>query len=225
MRPLASPTVSRRGFLRRAAALAVLPALDACCELTDTCPSPVDPVTGRYQTVSVAMEPLAQAIQPQQCELWCWAASISMIFAYHGYTVPQAQIVQQTYGAVVCLPSGNTFTIGSDLSRPWIDTRGRRFQSRVTAAFDPLNGIANLSNAQIIDELRGNRPLLYCNRTHAEVLYKATYSSDYADISDAWVVDPWPPNQRLHPLTFAERIPLPRGGDFTFLAAVSVTPS
>jgi len=169
------------------------------------------------------MTQFAQAIQTQQCPEWCWAASISMIFGFFGHPVPQQQIVQQTYGAVVCLPSGSTFTIGADLSRSYIDSNNRRFTSQVTAAFDPLNGINNLSNAMIVNELRQNRPLLYCNTHHAEVLYSVSYSGPESapTIVAANVIDPWPFNQRLHALTPSELTPTPFG-EATFLAAVRV---
>jgi hypothetical protein len=170
------------------------------------------------------MASLAQAVDTQHCEEWCWAASISMIFAFHGHPIAQERIVADTYGAVVCLPAGVTATIGSDLSRYYTDDNGVAFRSIVSAAYDPANGIRTLSNAMIVAELLNNRPLLYCNRQHAEVLYSVTYdgSADAPNIVEADVIDPWPFNPRLHALSPSELAPVDYGGDMTFLAAVTV---
>jgi hypothetical protein len=213
--------VTRRSFLETAVKVAAVPLFGACDLL-----KPVTPVEEELLTATVDMPRLAQAIQTQQCEQWCWAASISMIFAYHGYSVSQTQIVAQTYGSVVCLPALVSYTIGADLSRPYLDAFGRRFVSQVTAAFDPQNGIYNLTNAMIVNELSSNRPLLYCNKHHAMVLYEVTYTGSALNptIRAARVVDPWPFTERTHRLTDAEMYMINVGGDMTFLAATRVTP-
>jgi hypothetical protein len=171
------------------------------------------------------MATLAQAVQTQQCEQWCWAASISMIFAFKGHAVSQARIVQDTYGAVVCLPSGSSYTIGADLSRQYVDDNGQLFVSQVSAAYDYYNGIYSLSNQMIINELANNRPLLYANLHHAEVLYSVSYvdTPQGPSVVGASVIDPWPFSPRLHPLTVPELYRADLGGECTFLAAVTVT--
>jgi hypothetical protein len=207
-----------RGYFLRTILSLIVPLVVQGCHPS---PAPSDDL----KTASVDMSQLQQAIQTQQCEQWCWAASISMIFAHHGFLVLQSQIVLDTYGAVVCLPANATITIARDLSRPYADINGRYFFSRITAAFDPANNIYNLNNAMIVEELRANRPLLYCNTHHAMVLYEVTYTgSDLApNIQQAKVVDPWPYSPRTHTLTSAELYPINSGGEMTFLAAVTIT--
>src|SRR5262249_41710263 len=149
---------------------------------------------------------LAQSIQTQQCPEWCWAASISMIFAFYGHPLSQASIVQQTYGSVTCLPAFSNYIIGSDLSRSYIDANGRRFSSQVIAGFDPQNGYYTLNNAQILSELAANHPLIYCNTHHAEVLYSISYTGDPSlpTVQSASVIDPWPLSPRSHALNPSE---------------------
>ena len=190
-----------------------------------TCPSPA-PVPNGPQTARVNMEQLMQSVSTQQCEMWCWAASISMMFGFYGHPISQAQIVLATYGNIVCLPSGSTYTIGADLSRPWIDSRGASFNSRVEAAYDFFNGFNTFAgNQSIIDALKANNPMLYCNRSHAMVLYSVTYvdSPFGPDIQRADVIDPWPYSQRSHPLSPSELYRADLGGDMTFPAQVRVS--
>src|SRR5262245_33097819 len=46
-----------------------------------------------------------QAYQQQYLPQWCWAASISMLFAYYGHSVSQARIVTEAYGSPVNMPA------------------------------------------------------------------------------------------------------------------------
>jgi len=177
------------------------------------------------QTARVNMDQLAQSISTQQCEQWCWAASISMIFGFYGHPISQSQIVQPTYVNILCLPAGSSTTIGIDLSRPWIDSRGVPFSSRVEAAYDYFNGFNTFAgNAAIVAALNANNPMLYCNRSHAMVLYSVQYvDSPYGpDIRRADVIDPWPFSQRSHALTNNELFRADLGGEMTFLAQVRV---
>jgi hypothetical protein len=161
----------------------------------------------------------------QQCPQWCWAASIAMIFDSFGHPIDQQTIVQATFGAMVCAPSGNTLTIAQDLSRTWTDTNGVTFGSVVTAAYDPMNGINSLSNSYIVDQLSNDRPLLYCNKHHAMVLV----ALDYLDTLNGpqpqkgGVLDPWPMAPGFHALNPSEMYMSHLGGDLTFLAAVDVS--
>src|ERR1700693_1072082 len=55
-----------------------------------------------YGTVCSSSVNFAQfyvtAFQTQQQSEWCWAASISMIWAFYGHPVSQAEIVDSVYG-------------------------------------------------------------------------------------------------------------------------------
>lgn len=209
--------MNRRNFLVGATGLAATPYLTGCSVLGQ--------FAGLPTTVSVNMSQLEQAIMRQQCPEWCWAASISMIFAFYGHPISQAQIVAQTYGAVTCLPAVNNAVIGTDLSRTYVDNLGRKFTSTVTAAFDPQNGYNSLSWAGIANELANDRPLVYCNTHHCEVIYSMTYDGFAANpiVTDVDVIDPWPTNPPAHSLTASEVTPVPLGGEMMFVAAVRVS--
>lgn len=210
--------MQRRAFLRAAGACVAAPLFSGCGALqqfTQSLPT---------ATASVSMMQLAQAIEIQQCPEWCWAACISMIFAFYGHPLAQAEIVAQTYGGVICTAAQTTTTIGVDLSRKWIDDQGRPFTSQVISAYDPANGYLTLNNAQIVSELSGDHPLLFCNTQHAEVLYSVSYQGPATSpsIVDAEVIDPWPYSPRSHSLTIPEMTPNVVGGEMNFLAAVRV---
>jgi hypothetical protein len=160
----------------------------------------------------------------QNCPQWCWAASISMIFSSNGHPVQQQRIVQTTFGAQLCAPSGNPITIARDLSRSWIDDSGTPFQSNVAAAYDAWNGVNNLSNAFIVNQLENDKPLLYCNTHHAMVLVAVDYIDTPAgpNVIAAGVLDPYPTTPGFHPLSPAEIVPTQLGGQMTFLAAVDI---
>jgi hypothetical protein len=227
---LREANMDRRRFLEKS--LIGLAAAQAGCIFRNedppntclTCPSP--PTSVGPQTARVNMEQLMQSVSTQQCEMWCWAASISMIFGFYGHPITQAQIVRATYGNIVCLPSGSTYTIGADLSRPWIDSRGVAFNSQVEAAYDYFNGFNTFAgNQSIINALKANNPMLYCNRSHAMVLYSVSYvdSPFGPDIQRADVIDPWPFSPRSHALSQSELFRADLGGDMTFLAQVRIS--
>lgn len=163
-------------------------------------------------------------VMRQECPQWCWAASIAMILTRLGHPMDQKVIVSSTFGGLVCMGAPNTLTIAADLSRPWTDLNGVSFVSRVTAAYDPANGIANLNNRMIIDELSNDRPLLYCNQHHAMVLVVADYldTPSGPNMLGGAVLDPWPLSPEWHYLSAREFTPIQWGGEMTFLAAVDV---
>lgn len=180
--------------------------------------------------VSVNITQMTASVDVQRCPEWCWATSISMIFAFHGHRVDQQRIVAETYPQLPpganCIPAGSSTTIAQDLSRSWVDDLGRPFTSQVVAAYDVFNNIYLMNNAIIVNELQNNRPLLYCNTHHAMVMCSlAIGATPYGPrVTEIDVVDPFPLNPRIHPLSIPEGVPAqPYGGQMTFLAAVSVT--
>jgi hypothetical protein len=155
-----------------------------------------------------------------------------MVMTFHGHPIDQKQVVAQTYGNVACLPSPSNSVTGGALSTTYIDANGTQFQCGVTAAFDPQNGIANLNNFTIVNELQNNRPLVVCNTHHAMVLCGVDYvpMGMYPPrITNVYVVDPWPYNQRIHALPPVETVPYGVmiapgvGGQLMFLAAVATS--
>jgi hypothetical protein len=158
----------------------------------------------------------------QECPLWCWAASISMIFANLGHVIDQKQIVERVFGGLVCEPAETGRTMAYALSDKWTDVLGLTFQSKVVAAYDQMAGVNRIKNSFIIDELRSNRALLYANRDHAMVVTAVEYIDKPAgpNVYRVGVLDPFPGNKSFRSLTPLEMVPAYFGGHMTFLAAV-----
>lgn len=160
----------------------------------------------------------------QQCAQWCWAASTAMIFAAYGHPISQQAIVAHVFGGTVCQPAGNTLTIARALSDQWTDLNGTPFQYTISAAYDPANGVNNLDNAIIVNELSADRPLLYANTHHAMVVVVADYMrgpNGPNRVDGIGVLDPWPYSPGFHPLSAPEMVPIDRGGQMTFLATIA----
>jgi hypothetical protein len=211
--------MNRRIFLR-GSTTALLLSQTACLNNPITNPNPTSNGT---QSASVSTSQLNQVIMTQQCEQWCWAACISMMFGFYGHPITQAEIVLATYGNVVCLPSGTT--IGSDINRAYIDDRGVLFQSQITAAYDFVFGVNLFDNLTVVNQLQTNNPLLYCNTHHAMIVYAVDYipTPGEPNIVAVHVVDPWPFSPRTHTLTPPEMVPAHLGGQMMFLASIRVT--
>lgn len=161
----------------------------------------------------------------QECPLWCWAASISMVFDIWGHQVDQIDIVNQTFGGVVCSTAPSAVVIAQNLSRPWRDRNGTVFNSHLTAAYDAQAVINNLNNNFLVSELGNNRPVVYCNQHHAMVLAVMDYlDTPNGPIPQAMgVLDPYPGSPDFHWLSFSEIVAANLGGQMMFLGAVQIT--
>jgi Papain-like cysteine protease AvrRpt2 len=160
----------------------------------------------------------------QSCPEWCWAASISMIFAYYHHRLDQSRIVQRVWGAPACVPSGNPANTINALNTSWTDDYGNNFTAQVGTLVDVVNGVGTLSNADIIDELENDHPVMYMNTHHCMVLVTMDYIDTPAGPQPqaAGVLDPWPYSPAFHPLTPAEMYLAPVG-QATVIATVRVS--
>ena len=160
----------------------------------------------------------------QDCQLFCWAASISMIFDRLGHPLDQLRIVDATFGNIACQAAPNSLTIAQNLSRSWVDDNGVPFTSVVNAAYDPANNIYALNNDLIVQQLSNDKPLLYANQHHAMVLVGADYLDGEFGImlQGGIVLDPWPYSPEWHYLTPSEFRAVNLGGEMTFLATVDL---
>lgn len=203
-----SKKVARRHFLGMLGGAAV-----ASRALADTSCAPV--YGGQVCTSQVDFEQFAdEAYQSQAMPEWCWAACISMVFAFYGHPVSQPRIVSEVYGAPYNLPAGYGKTIASQLNREWKDDNGKRFRSTLTAAFDYDAHVNTLNNVMLIRELDGEHPIIIGAGTHAMVLtFMQYFQSPMAGISvrRCGVFDPWP-GRGARDLTPAEMAPMPLGG-------------
>jgi hypothetical protein len=163
-------------------------------------------------------------IVTQDCPERCWAASIAGIFGYHGHPISQDAIARTMFGTLACLPSGNTTVLDAVLSRQWVDAKGDEFGARISGLYDPLNGVRAINNAELIAELENDKPILYCNRTHAMVVVGMSYRRDAIGnlvVDQVRVADPYP-GLGFHLLSPREMAPVDLGGDLLFLASVDV---
>lgn len=181
--------MDRRAFLQSGVACAsvwlapkMMFASQSCGQAMTTPYGPVQRCTAGIK--SVALQPVQSY---QQRNEWCWAACISMVFAYYGHRVSQQRIVKEVWGQVVNMP-GLPGQILSDLNRAWKDDGGGSFASRG----DSLS--ANAFNA--VKDLENDQPLIIGAMGHAMVLTALT--GDINAQSGAWQIveavvrDPWP---------------------------------
>jgi len=144
--------------------------------------------------VGIPSDRLEPITSQQAMSQWCWAASISMIFGYHGHALPQEGIVQSVFGQLVDLPAMNGLVMTGSLARRWTDTRGRPFQAKVRV-FDVHAGQFEVDTQTIISELRDERPLLVGTVGHAMVMTAMRYTRSpwgQVQVVGATVRDPWP---------------------------------
>jgi hypothetical protein len=146
---------------------------------------------GALLQCEVGIDPLiasitASAVGGQHLNQWCWAACIETIFRYYGYIVPQAFIVERTWGAIINRPA-DLSEILSNLNRLWVDANGRRF----LVSSDVLS--ANLVTAA--QDLSQDMPLIVGTMGHAMVLTSLRWLTDVHGeslVTDAVVRDPCP---------------------------------
>jgi len=203
--------MNRRVFL--SAASAALPGLvlarngyaaQQCTQPTQTPYGYVERCTAGIQSIN-----LQQAYQ-QQSE-WCWAASISMLFEFHGHMVSQQRIVAETWGAIANMP-GQPMQILSDLNRTWKDDNGKSFRT--------LGDMRSVNIYTAVDDLKNDDPLIIGALGHATVLTAIT--GDINMTTGAWQIaevivrDPWPGNGGRRALTPME------WGNLEFAARVRV---
>jgi hypothetical protein len=177
--------------------------------------------------VGIDLDRLSRVYATQKQDLWCWAASISMIFAYYGYDVPQEQIVTDAYGGLVNERGRSMTHMAQLMHRDWRDSQGRWFRSQIVAAYDAAMNYIQLDNRFIVNELVSERPLLFGNMTHAMVLTAVTtWTSATGEVmlQNMGFMDPWPGRGLRGLDSYDEGVAQHLGGKMTFLASPQVTP-
>lgn len=138
---------------------------------------------------------IRSVVANQQNSQWCWAASVSAIFAFHGFDVSQRRIVEATYGQVVNLPAHGP-TIAAASSRDWATDDGRRFTAYCDVLWDSQFHVGRpTAVADAANELAQDQPLIIGTGGHAMVLTAMTYLRDTnggGQPRAAVVRDPWP---------------------------------
>jgi hypothetical protein len=212
---------SRREFLRVASSAAlsasvlsgVRLAASTSCLPTGLCTSQVD------------FSQFAQtAFQTQQLPEWCWAACISMIFAFYGHPVSQARIVSEVYGAPVNMPAVYGVQLASQLNKKWTDDSGACFRARLSGVYDAQAGVDTLTNADLVNELDGDHPVVIGSGGHAMVLTAMQYwhTPGQPTVVSCGVFDPWP-GRGARTLSPPEMLRTDMGGELAFVATARVT--
>jgi hypothetical protein len=183
--------MERRTFLRTAltgagfiAASRTLFGAKQCGTPTSTMtPMGVHPV--ELCTTGISSITFKQAFQ-QQNE-WCWAACISMVFAYYKHAIDQERIVKETWGTVANMP-GLPRDIFRDLNKRWTDDEGRAFQCQ--------GDVYSVNVNTAVQDLIDDHPLIIGALGHATVLTAITSEVDTVtsqfEIQQVIVRDPWP---------------------------------
>jgi hypothetical protein len=141
-------------------------------------------------------------------ENWCWAASISMVFTYAGYSVSQRQIVERLFHDTGDHPA-RAHDITELLGMRWIDLQDRTFLPIAQIGADPGRRF-RFGDDTVIRELIAERPVLVGVLAHAMVLVGVEYErftrQDAVRITGGWVIDP-APGQGLRRLRLKELMP------------------
>lgn len=163
----------------------------------------------------------------QQCDQWCWAASISTIFGAIGHPVPQREIVRRIFspsnGTLPCRGASDDQMLRA-ISQNYQDDFGQIFRGAYYQAKSRSDHPMNYHWWDVVKvELMNQRPLLAAYNTgpfigHAVVITHVRIVQRYGfrdELLQITIRDPWPdsPNHRvlrLHELS-----------ELSFVAAVS----
>jgi hypothetical protein len=211
---------SRRGFLRTVTAVAVgysfVPSAkllaETNCNAQGLCTSQVD-----------FAEFAQEAFQTQQMPEWCWAACISMLFAFYDHPVSQERIVSEVYGSPVNMPAAYGINIAKQLNKTWTDDNGKKFRAILTGAYDFDAHVKSLNNVMLLEELDGDHPMIIGSAGHATVLTAMQYIQTPLgpNVVSCGVFDPWP-GRGARNLTPVEMVPIERGGALRFAATARI---
>lgn len=177
------------------------------------------PDSGR--TVCRAGITLSQAMLAyanQQSSLWCWAATIHMVFRHYGYFVAQETIVSTAYGGSFNWAASGS-VISRQLNRQWLDAKGRTFHAKLEGLYDHDERVAGITNSKIVDALKNGQPLVYGNKSHAMLLGMVDYyKEDNITFRAAGFADPWPGKGLRGAEDLLELVAMGNNGHMRYLA-------
>jgi hypothetical protein len=174
---------------------------------------------GPIMRAEVSHADFAQTYRRQEMPNWCWAASISNIFAFYGHTVTQKDIVYAATGKKAD-STASPAMIAAQVNRPWADADGEKFEAHLAAAYDVFAHVLAINNRYIVNELSHGRPLLVCNTHHCMVITAVDFTP--LSVRAVWVFDPLPSAEPFHQLPYEEAKRMDLGGQLTFVGALTV---
>ena len=198
--------MQRRQFLQLATLAAPSLALPRLLHADQSCGPVVNNQYGEVVRCTAGIRTIKFQSSPQLQSNWCWAACISMIFGFYGYSVQQSTIVSEIFGAAVDRP-GQPSQILHELNKDWTDDGGKRFRAQ---------GASVSANAfTAVKDLQKNQPLIIGSHGHAMVLTALTgdtiVKTGQYQFVEAIVRDPMVGLRKLDPqewniISFAARV-------------------
>jgi len=180
---------------------------------------------GQMYEAAIDYQSFEQNFNFQKETEWCWAASISNIFAFYGHPVSQEKIVSSVYRVPYNLPALAAIVVASRVNRAWTDDNGHSFHATLTAAYDFQAHVNAITNAYIVNELSNGRPLLICNTHHCMVLAAVDFIQTPLRpiVRKVFVFDPWPLSPSSYrPLEESDWTAIQLGGQMMFIGAIKV---
>ncbi len=141
---------------------------------------PFEGYTARINSTMIVATPP----ESQKMSVWCWAASLSLIFTYEGHPISQEQIIIQNFDSLANAPSGDFLNFEDRLNGEYIDANGKKFTS---------NAIQVYSVADATHSLIQGFPILFKGIHHAFVQISVTYRQSYQNASIGTVGKFWDP--------------------------------
>lgn len=130
---------------------------------------PFDGYTKRINSTMLVASPP----ELQKTSVWCWAASLSLIFTCEGHPISQEQIIIQNFDSLKNAPSGDFLNFEDRLNREYFDANGKKFT---------VDAIQVFSTASATQSLILGFPILFEGIHHAfvqtSIIYKLSNSSD-----------------------------------------------
>ncbi|WP_395708714.1 hypothetical protein [Reyranella sp.] len=218
-----STMISRRRLLGSMSALAAISPVSALAGTRCL------PASFGIRTCEVSLPYQAGVAATQNCDSWCWAACIQMVFSTYGKGVAQEAAAKRLFNSYKC-EGATVDQIVQTITGEWRDWRGVPFHA--SARMLPKAGMAIAISSgsdgnrppgyidqmwsssggarQIIHELENGRPLINLAAGHATVIVGATYQqnelfqSGPIGLNKIVILDPWPESKRLRELTAQE---------------------
>jgi hypothetical protein len=135
---------------------------------------------------------VAQMRATQEQSQWCWAASIAMVFAHHGFSLAQERVVERHFGELANrgVPGAVMTQL---LGESWRDAKGRAFLASALVGDAPARRF-QFGSDTVVRELADERPLIVGALGHAMVLVHVEYErfpeQDAVRITGGTVIDP-----------------------------------
>jgi hypothetical protein len=188
---------------------------------------------GNSIVAELGLADLTRSQAYQACPMWCWAATMEMLFRAYGYDLPQQKLVLDEFGSETCQGASPEMVV-SVSNRDYTDDGGHDFRVKTVASYSHWDSSQSLNNIDIINALASDQPLIYCNRTHMMLCTAIEYvpTPGPPRVLALGFLDPWPtPTSGTMPGPIAgtrgatpkEMLPRELGGDLTYIGRVIVT--